>query len=368
VTANGRRTTEKRALLTVSGVVPPDLLERVATGTRPRADYVELASALDAELLDVEEARRRTGRAGRMVERAAGHAGLLAWSCFRERHRYDVIVTDGEQVGLPLALLCWFTRRRRFGHVMIAHIMSVRKKALPFRLLRLGRHIDTIIVYSSWQRRFVVDELRHPSEGVVLMPFMVDTKFFAPTSVQPSDGDLICTAGLELRDYPTLIEAARDLDVRVVIAAASNWSKRADTTQGRPMPTNVEVCSLDLFALRQLYADAAFVVMPLFDVTFQAGVTTILEAMAMGKAVVCSRTQGQTDVITDDVNGLYVEPGNVGELRSAIATLLADRGRAAELGREARRYAVEQADIDVYVERIAGVVRRVLVRRGVSAR
>jgi hypothetical protein len=35
---------------------------------------------------------------------------------------------------------------------------------------------------------------------------------------------------------------------------------------------------------------------PLLDVPFQAGVTTILEAMAMEKTVICSRTLGQTDV------------------------------------------------------------------------
>jgi glycosyltransferase involved in cell wall biosynthesis len=356
-------TAKPRVLLTVSGVIPPDLHERIGRGERPRADYVELARALDAELLDVDEARRRSGRLGRLIERVSGRAGLLAWTCFRERRRYDVIFTDGEQVGLPLALLCFFTRRRTFAHVMIGHIMSVKKKALPFRLLHLGRHIDTIIVYSSWQQRFVIGQLRHRPEGVALMPFMVDTKFFAPDRVASSGDRMICTAGLELRDYPTLMEAVDGLDVRVVIAAASNWSKREDTTRDRPLPSNVEVCSLDLFALRQLYADARFVVMPLFDTTFQAGVTTILEAMAMGKAVVCSRTQGQTDVIVDGVNGVYVRPSDVGELRSAIVSLLADPGHTDELGRNARGYAVEQADIDLYVTHITDLVERALARR-----
>ena len=47
---------------------------------------------------------------------------------------------------------------------------------------------------------------------------------------------MICTAGLEFRDYPTLIEAVRGLDARVVIAAASPWSKRADATAERRPP------------------------------------------------------------------------------------------------------------------------------------
>ncbi len=94
--------------------------------------------------------------------------------------------------------------------------------------------------------------------------------------------------------------------VQVVLAAASPWSKRSDTTQTRAVPPNVTVRRFSQFDLRQLYAQARFVVVPLFQVNFQAGVTTILEAMAMGKAVIVTRTPGQTDYIQEGVTGLYV--------------------------------------------------------------
>ena len=123
---------------------------------------------------------------------------------------------------------------------------------------------------------------------------------------------MICAAGLERRDYPTLMEAVDGLDVRVVIAAASPWSTKSDSTENRDIPSNVEVRRLSLFELRDLYAASRFVVMPLFDVEFQAGITTILEAMSMGHAVVCTRTEGQTDTIIEGETGLYVRPGDVG--------------------------------------------------------
>ena len=56
---------------------------------------------------------------------------------------------------------------------------------------------------------------------------------------------MICSAGLEFRDYPTLVEAVDGLDVRVVIGAASHWSKRRNTAAGTPAPSNVEVDSFD---------------------------------------------------------------------------------------------------------------------------
>ena len=47
---------------------------------------------------------------------------------------------------------------------------------------------------------------------------------------------------------------------RLVIAAASPWSKRSDSTAGRTVPTNVTIERLDLHQLRELYAAAEAVV------------------------------------------------------------------------------------------------------------
>jgi glycosyltransferase involved in cell wall biosynthesis len=167
---------------------------------------------------------------------------------------------------------------------------------------------------------------------------------------------MICTAGLERRDYPTLMRAVEGLDVDVVIAAASPWSTWADSSTGTEPPANVDIRRLDLFDLRQLYADAAFVVMPLEEVDFQAGITTILEAMAMSRAVVCSRTAGQDDTIVEGETGRYVPPGDADALRSAIVALLDDPAEAERLGRGGRSWVEQHASIERYADRLAGWV------------
>lgn len=63
----------------------------------------------------------------------------------------------------------------------------------------------------------------------------------------------------------------------------------------------------------------------------------LLEAMACGLPCVASRLPGSTDIIVQhDVNGLLTTPGNVAELSSMIAALLADPHRRQRLGGEAR--------------------------------
>jgi glycosyltransferase involved in cell wall biosynthesis len=352
--------TEKPArpvLLTVSGRIDPDLHRSIDEGRRPRADYLVMAERFHADLLDYTAARESAGPIARFVGRFAGDDVLLAWACFRRRRRYEVVFTDGEQIGLPFAALCWLTRRRP-RHVMIGHLLSPRRKVLLHRALHLRRAIDVVVVYSSAQGRVAVEQLGYRPEQIRLTPFMVDTAFW-----QPPDGDdarparpMICAAGQELRDYPTLVEAVRDLDVDVVIAAASPWSKRPDSSAGIDVPENVRVGAYNLFDLRHLYAGAAFVVVPLEETDFQAGITTILEAMSMGRAVVCSRTQGQSDTIIDGATGIYVPPGDSAALAAAIQRLLADPELAARMGAAGRQWAIDHADVEAYADQLAELV------------
>ncbi len=347
-------------LLTVSGTIAPDLETQIASGLRPQADYQALAEAFGADLLDYAGARQRTGSVGRWLERIGGPNLLLAWVCFRQRHNYQVIFTDGEQIGLPFALLCKLGGRQGIKHLMIVHILSVGKKMALLDHFGLQAYIDTFFVYSTWQKRFIEERWQLPSERVVHTPFMVDSNFFAPQQVVTQPRRMICAVGLEFRDYPTLLEAVRDLDVEVVIAAASPWSKRADSTQQAELPANVTVRKFSQYELRQLYADSCFVVMPLYDVNFQAGITAILEAMAMAKAIICSRTPGQTDVIQEGETGLYVPPSDPQALRERIEFLLGNPDLATQMGQAGRQRVEAEMNLDHYTVRLQQHVQAAL--------
>jgi glycosyltransferase involved in cell wall biosynthesis len=342
-------------LLTVSGTMPVDRHETAARGLRPRRDYDVMAAEMDADLLDVVAARRVLGRLAAPLERVGGPALLLAVAACRLRRRYRVVFTDGEQVGLPFAALCRVLGRRGSKHVMIVHVLSVPKKRLLLRWLRLVPLIDRFVVYCTAQASDV-RRLGARDEQVVLTPFMVDTKFFDASNVDAGRRRMICAVGLERRDYPTLIDAVRGLDAEVVIAAASPWSKQSDSSAGHALPANVRVQRYDQHELRTLYAQSAFTVMPLVEIDFQAGITAILESMAMSRAVVCTRTTGQTDTVIDGENGRYVPPADPTALRAAIDELLDDPALADELGAGGRRWVIANAGIERYARRLAGVV------------
>lgn len=69
---------------------------------------------------------------------------------------------------------------------------------------------------------------------------------------------------------------------------------------------------------------------------------SVLEAMASGTPVVCSRIGGIPEIVRHGVTGLLFEPGNVNELRSCLHAVLSDRHLAARLGEAARSWVEKQ--------------------------
>jgi glycosyltransferase involved in cell wall biosynthesis len=343
-----------RVLLLIPSYVKRGIEDEVAANTHPTMDYFALQARLRADLADygsMDADRHPLVRAARCAGRGAG----LAMHGFLRARNYHVIFSNSENVSIPLAALLTL-RRRRPGHVLIGHRLSARKKK-PF-MRWLHPQMDAIFVYAATQKAYAQDVLRIPAGKLHLVPFHADTRFYQPMP------DLavkrrISSAGLELRDYPTLIEAVRGLDVDVRLAAASPWSKRKNETAARVLPLNVSARKYGYRELRDLYATSQFVVVPLYDTDFQAGVTTMLEAMAMGKAVIVTRTAGQRDVIEHGINGLYVPPGDPEALRSGILNLLAHPEEAARLGMNARMTIESTMSLDLWVDRISAVVRAV---------
>src|SRR6478736_2698294 len=97
--------------------------------------------------------------------------------------------------------------------------------------------------------------------------------------------------------------------------------------------------------------------MPVTPSTMVSVCPSILEMMAMGKCVIATKTQGQTDTIVDGVTGIYVPPGDVSALRNAIERMLARPDEARRIGQAARHFMESEAGLDVFVKRVTEAIR-----------
>ncbi len=85
---------------------------------------------------------------------------------------------------------------------------------------------------------------------------------------------------------------------------------------------------------------------------------TVLQGMAVGRAVVASDIGGPREQIDHGRTGLLVPPSSPGALAAAICELLADSGRRAALGEAAARAARERFSQRAYLEALTAVYRR----------
>ena len=339
-----------QTLIVAAGRFDGELASRILAGREPRLDVFELRDALDARLLDFQalDQSRRPGVA--LLRRALGDSAALAWLAFRERDRAEVILTTGEDIGIPLAALLG-AGRAQAAHVMIAHTLSPARKRPFFTVLKLYRRMDRILCYATSEERLMTGRLGIPSAQVQRIAYHADERFFRPMPEVPVEPDLICGAGQLLRDYDTLLKACEGLSVRVRVAAGSPWIS-SELRPGSALPAWADWRRYDRFALRDLYARSAIAVVPLLENDYQTGISTILEMMAMGKALIVTRTRGQTDTIVDGETGLYVPPGDPAALRAAIELLRRAPEEAARLGRNARRYLEQHAGLDLFTRRL----------------
>lgn len=275
------------------------------------------------------------------------------------RRRYDVIISWAENLGIPLALLFRLTGTRH-PHFGIFSWISKPKKAVFLK--RLHQSFDRIILMSSRQWAYAVNVMKVPKEKAVLLRWPVDQAFWRPMDV-PSD--MICSVGREMRDYRTLVQALEGTGIRCHIAAGGTTSNKKDQwmrdlRDGAALPDTITLGRKSYSELRDLYARSRFVVIPLFPTETDNGSTSILEAMAMGKAVICTQVEGQADVIRHGENGLFVPPGDPAALRSAIERLWNDPEAAEQMGRAGRAFIERHHSFDSFVSNIRALVDETL--------
>jgi glycosyltransferase involved in cell wall biosynthesis len=339
-----------------AGYPPRDELQRLIDEDQ-HSDLPALHRPLGATVLDGEYVAREPGVFGLLL-RCLPFRLAQAAVIVRRRHDFHVILTWAERDAVRIGLLMRFLPRRP-AHVSMLYWFSQWHKALLVRLAQPG--IDRMIVRAPLQYRFALDRLRLSEAKVIKAAWVVDTRFWRP-SPDPGPRDTICAVGLEMRDYATLLEALRPLQVPCHIAA----SNRRQTLSFQPdeLTPLVTVGPLPLPELRLLYARSRFVVVPLLPTDSDQGSSVILEAMAMGRAVICTDTEGQIGILEDEVNAIRVPARDPTALRTAIERLWGDPGLCDRLGAAGRELVERRHALEHFVPRLHEICVDAAMERG----
>ena len=328
-----------------------------ACGANPRHSMALLAERLSARVHDgrgLVPTRRE-----RALARLTGMSPIW-WAIARDVRRQltpgDVVFCTGEDVGTPVAGLCGGYQGCRV--VIMTHRMDTAKKRAAFRLMRLGRRVSTFLAVSTTQVEATAQLLGRHRDRVRFCWDQTDTEFFSPGPGAEGPRPVIVSVGLERRDYGLLAQATADLGVDVRISGFSADTRVLAQAFPAEMPANFSRTFYSWPDLRQLYRDAAVVVVSLFPNSYAAGVQALMEGLASGRPVVVTTTEGlqhyldQTDAMT------VVPPGDTEAMRAAILGILNDPVAAAARGNAARALACQRHTVERYIDTIEAELRR----------
>lgn len=333
-------------------------------------------NSIDAEVLAVSKLSHAWlwQRTGLNAQRIA-----LVQEAFQRRFQHDYIVTWGERFTMLLALAYQMEDMAQIAHLMknqsengenkrakhVAMMYWFSKKNVALPLQALQKHIDHIITWNSYQHQYAIKNLQIPPEKMTLVKYPIDQAFWEAgiLGLDSASCETICSAGFEMRDYPTLLKALDPLKIKCHLAADSVRIVGGPVSYRQYLSPNmtqnplVTIGRLSAIQLRELYAKSRFIIVPLYQTDTDNGITTILQAMFMGKAVICSRTIGQVDVIEDGVTGIFVPPNDPIALREAIVDLWENPAKADQIGKAAQNYVRQHHSIEKFAGAVQGVLR-----------
>ncbi len=295
----------------------------------------------------------------RLVRRRGGYGGdfYSVLPSLRRLNAADVVFSTVDTVGLPLVLL------RRAG--LVRKPLVYVSIGLPERLAKLRgagatrryaealRRVSSIVAYSEHEaallREVVGDDAAAPP--VTFVPFGVDVAQFRPLPEVVPDVDVVSIGADPHRDFPLLLRiAVRHPDLRFQIVGGAVGVR--DLGQ---LPTNVEVeVDIPLPEVRDRLSRARLVALPVSANSYSGATTVLLQAMAMGKPVVVSRTPAIANGygLVDGENCVLVEPGDEMAFEGALLGVLADDAWAGALGAAARRLVESELSWARYVDAI----------------
>lgn len=241
---------------------------------------------------------------------------LLSYS-----RRFDALLSP---LGLGCLLLPqWLRGKTRWILCSIDLVGHYRgSSALRRFCLRAAlKNAQGIVCLADFQVAFF-RKLGLARERLALVTLGGDPDFFGKREQSTEKFVLACgrDAG---RDYPTFLEAVREIDFPVVLVTSEKMQEALS-----PLPPHVTVLTnIPFTKLRDLYAASAVVVIPSHPQGGSdcSGQTVLLDAWSAGKAVIVTEREWVPTYVEAGQDALVVRPHDPAALRVQIKRLLSSK-------------------------------------------
>lgn len=169
------------------------------------------------------------------------------------------------------------------------------------------------------------------------------------------------TTGQELRDMPTLVNAFDKTDAQLDIYVSRRYLGNDYTHifSELTLNNNIHLNYIQGLAFREMSKKvnrASCVVICCQESNYTVGLTTVVEALALGKPIICTRNPQMPMDIEKEGCGIWVEVGDVDGWVKAINYINSNPDKAKEMGEKGRRLAERLYNISHCTDDMAEVI------------
>jgi glycosyltransferase involved in cell wall biosynthesis len=266
------------------------------------------------------------------------------------RHARKGYITVFPQLAFGLAAIKLITGSKKPIIAWCFNVGSIPVGLKRWVASRVLSKVDVFVVHSVSEIEAISQGFSVPKSKIVFAPLQ---RALMPLTV-PTDVELpfIVALGTAQRDYKTLFDAVRDVDIPVTVVASRS------SLDGLTVPENVTVLEkLSADQCHVLIQRSTFVVTPLKASPTAAGQVTLLDAMMYAKASVSSNVAGTIDYALNGETTMLVLPADVDAMRNAILKLWSDVGYRQTMERRAFRFVSEELSDEKLAVRLNDLLR-----------
>lgn len=264
------------------------------------------------------------------------------------RRQYGKIISWQQFYGLNIAFWSRLLRLKKLNDLTVMTFIYNKKGGVKGKIYH---KYMSYIVKSGYVDRFIC--FAKEECGYYSNIFGVDESVFIyvplghsmVTDVEIADEGYVFSTGRSNRDYDFLVDSFRGTNYKLVIAC--------DTYRNHVSEANVKILNnchfKDMF---KLMSKCHCVIVPLKNLKVSSGQLVVIQAMSLGKPVVCTKSDGIKDYVVDGRTGFLIN-NEKEQFDIALSKLFTEK--YSEMSDNAKKMYVEYFTEEAMFRRIADV-------------
>ncbi|QMS91243.1 glycosyltransferase family 4 protein [Nostoc edaphicum CCNP1411] len=220
-----------------------------------------------------------------------------------------------------------------------------------------------IVLSDSW-KKFYIENLGLKSEQVIILPNPVKIPVQIPQRIDSKQIFFLFLGRIgerkgafDLIKAFASIPAAQQSRAKLVMAGDGDVEKARSLIPTLNLIDHITILDwVDQEKRDELLTEANVFVLPSYN---EGLPMALLEAMSWGLAVITTAVGGIPEIVTQDQNGLLINPGNIQQLSEAMQSLITDENLRISLANNAR-VSVKHLDIKDYFVSLKCIYEAVL--------